>query len=182
MKQELAGKTVILRGQLPSDAAFFTHWYNDPNVMFQCGFTEQTSLEAEIKRIEQTPAPEDQDWYTITDRNGRILGETGLLRMWPVWHCTDLSIIIPNPADHGHGYGTEAMELMFRLAFETYDMNRIAIGVVGKNSYALRFYERLGFQKEGIQEQGYYYDGEYSDFVMMRLLRAEWKLRLAPHQ
>lgn len=105
------------------------------------------------------------------------MGETGLLRMWPVWHCTDLSIIIPNPADQGCGYGTEALGLMFHLAFETYDMNRIAIGVVGKNDSALRFYERLGFRREGVQEQGYYYNGEYSDFVMMRLLRGEWDPR-----
>lgn len=173
MKQPIIGEHVILRERRKEDAGFFTHWYNQPRIMFQCGFTEPTTLAAE----ENLPTSADSDWYTITDKNGRVVGETGLLRMWPVWHCTDLSIIIPAPEDQGRGYGTEVLELMFRLAFETYDMNRVAIGVVARNTDAVRFYQRVGFRQEGIQEQGYFYQGEYSDFVMMRLLRSEWQAR-----
>lgn len=173
MEKKLVGKKVMLRGRKKEDAEFFAYWYNQPDVMFKCGFTEPTTLEAEVANIEKSEA--DSDWYTITDQEGRIIGETGLLRMWPVWHCTDLSIIIPDPKSQRQGYGTEAIRMMLKLAFETYDMNRVAIGVVAKNTNALDFYERVGFKKEGIQEQGYYYNGEYSDFIMMRILREEWK-------
>lgn len=172
IEKKLVGKKVILRSQRKEDAAFFARWFNEPDVMFKCGFTEPTTLEQENARIKK--AREDSDWYTITDLDGKVIGETGLLRMWPIWHCTDLSIMLPNLEDQGHGYGTEAINMMFELAFETYDMNRIAIGVVAKNTYALKFYESVGFKKEGIQDEGYYYDGEYSDFIMMRILRKEW--------
>ena len=64
---------------------------------------------------------------------------------------------------------------MLDLAFDQYDMNRVAIGVVGQNANALAFYKKIGFRQEGIQEQGYYYNNEYSDFIMMRILRREWK-------
>ena len=67
--------------------------------------------------------------------------------------------------------------MMLDLAFHSYDMNRVAIGVVGQNTNALAFYRKIGFRQEGIQEQGYYYNGEYSDFVMMRILRSEWDHR-----
>ena len=60
------------------------------------------------------------------------------------------------------------------MAFGEYEMNRVAIGVVGLNTEALSFYEKIGFKKEGIQEQGYLYNGEYSDFIMMRILKDEW--------
>ena len=53
-------------------------------------------------------------------------------------------------------------------------MNRVSIGVVGLNTEALEFYKKMGFRQEGIMEQGYYYNGEYSDFIMMRMLRSEW--------
>ena len=56
-----------------------------------------------------------------------------------------------------------------------YEMNRVAIGVVGQNTAALNFYKKIGFKQEGIQEQGYYYNNEYSDFIMMRILRNEWR-------
>ena len=95
--------------------------------------------------------------------------------MWPAWHCTDLSIIIPDPEMRRRGYGTEAIRLMLDTAFGKYEMNRVAIGVVGLNPEALAFYRKIGFKEEGIQEQGYLWGGEYSDFIMMRILREEWK-------
>ena len=52
---------------------------------------------------------------------------------------------------------------------------RIAIGVVGSNSRALRFYENLGFKREGLQRDGYYYDHHYEDFVMMSMLENEYR-------
>lgn len=170
IKKDIVGKKIILRERKKEDAEFYAYWYNQPRIMFQCGFTQPTTIEAEEK-ITDT---DDSDWYTITDLNGRIIGETGLLRIWPEWHCTDLSIIIPNPEEQGKGYGTEAINLMLQLAFEKYKMNRVAIGVVEKNTDALNFYKKVGFVVEGKQEQGYFYDNEYSDFIMMRFLHKEW--------
>lgn len=175
MNTQMRGNTIILREQKMEDAAFFAYWYNQPQVMFQCGFTAFTDEENERKRITIGHKKEDSIWYTITDLDGNIIGETGLLRMWPVWHCTDLSIIIPDPQMQHKGYGREAISLMLNLAFEKYEMNRVAIGVVGLNTNALRFYSKIGFKQEGIQEQGYYYNNEYSDFIMMRILRHEWR-------
>ena len=168
------GRKVILRAQREEDAAFFAYWFNQPRIMFQCGFTEPTDLETELKYINEYHRSEDSVWFTITDTDGSILGETGLLRMFPAWHCTDLTIIIPDPEKQNHGYGTEAVQQMLDMAFGEYDMNRVSIGVVGLNKEALQFYQKAGFRQEGIQEQGYYYGGEYSDFVMMRILRSEW--------
>ena len=175
MNKEIKGTNIILREQKAEDAKFFSYWFNLPQVMFQCGFTEPTDEEKERTHISVSHKTEDSVWYTITDLCGNIIGETGLLRMWPAWHCTDLSIIIPDPEMQHKGYGTEAIRIMLGLAFDQYEMNRVAIGVVGLNTNALAFYRKIGFRQEGLQEQGYYYNNEYSDFIMMRILRHEWK-------
>ena len=172
--KEIRGKRVILREQRAADAKFYAHWFSQPEIMFQCGFTDPTDEEEELKYINEYHKTDDSVWFTITDTDGRIIGETGLLRMFPAWHCTDLTIIIPAPEAQNKGYGTEAIRLMLDMAFNEYEMNRVSIGVVGLNTEALKFYERIGFKQEGIQEQGYYYNGEYSDFIMMRILREEW--------
>ena len=175
--KEIRGSRVILREQRPEDAAFFAHWFNQPQVMFQCGLTEPTDEERERRVIRTAHRSEDSMWFTVTDPEGRILGETGLLRMWPAWHCTDLSVILPDPAVQRRGCGTETARLMLDLAFRQYGMNRVSIGVVGLNTAALAFWRKIGFRQEGIQEQGYFWNNEYSDFVMMRMLRSEWKSR-----
>ena len=111
----------------------------------------------------------------ITDLDGNIIGETGLLRMFPAWHQTDLTIIIPDPEMQHKGFGSEAIRIMLDMAFHEYEMHRVSIGVVGLNTDALEFYKKIGFKQEGILEEAYYYNDEYSDFIMMRILSQEWK-------
>jgi len=95
--------------------------------------------------------------------------------MFPAWRTTDLSIIIGEKSVWGKGYGNEAMKLLLDYVFGYLNYHRIAIGVVGTNERALRFYERIGFKQEGIQRDGYYYAHEYQDFVMMSLLEDEYQ-------
>ena len=173
--KEIRGKRIILRKQRQEDAEFFTYWFNQPEVMFRCGFEKPTTAQEETEYINVYHKSEDSLWFTITDLDGNIIGETGLLRMFPAWHCTDLTIIIPDPKKQHKGYGTEAIRIMLDIAFNEYEMNRVSIGVVSLNTDALDFYKKIGFKQEGIQEQGYYYNGEYSDFIMMRILSEEWK-------
>lgn len=85
---------------------------------------------------------ENSVWFTITDLDGNIIGETGLLRMFPAWHQTDLTIIIPDPKMQHKGYGTEAIRIMLDMAFNKYEMHRVSIGVVGLNTDALEFYKK----------------------------------------
>lgn len=175
--REIRGKRVILREQREEDAGFFAYWFNQPDIMFRCGFVEPTDEETERERITGAHRSEDSAWFTVTDLAGNILGETGLLRMFPAWHQTDLTIILPDPKTQHQGCGTEATTLLLDLAFSEYDMHRVSIGVVGQNAEALAFYKKIGFVQEGILEDGYFYNNEYSDFIMMRILRPEWEKR-----
>ena len=175
MDQEIRGKRIILREQREEDVPFYTYWFNQPKVMFQCGFEKPTTEEEMKTCITVNHKSKDSVWFTITDLDGNIIGETGLLRMFPAWHQTDLTIIIPDPKMQHKGYGTEAIRIMLDMAFHQYDMHRVSIGVVGLNTDALAFYKKIGFKQEGIQEEAYYYNNTYSDFIMMRILSHEWK-------
>lgn len=175
MHKEIRGSRIILREQRGEDVPYFTYWFNQPKGMFQCGFEKPIS-ESEMKAcIAGDHQSDDSVWFTITDLDGNILGETGLLRMFPAWHQTDLTIIIPDPQMQNKGYGTEAIRLVLDMAFYEYEMHRVSIGVVGLNEEALAFYKKIGFKQEGILEEAYYYNNEYSDFIMMRILSHEWK-------
>lgn len=175
MSKEIHGKRIILREQREEDVPFFTYWFSQPQIMFQCGFEKPADEESVRKMINVSHRSGDSVWFTITDLDGTILGETGLLRMFPAWHQTDLTIIIPDPKTQRKGYGKEAIRIMLDLAFGEYQMHRVSIGVVGLNTEALKFYREIGFKQEGVLEEAYYYNNEYSDFIMMRILSHEWK-------
>ncbi|MEX1022272.1 MAG: GNAT family protein, partial [Dehalococcoidia bacterium] len=83
-------------------------------------------------------------------------------------------INIGDPAYRGAGYGTEAMRLACRFAFQEMGLQRIELGTFDFNTRALRSYERLGFAIEGRQRRAVYLGGRYYDAIVMGLLREEF--------
>ncbi|WP_225969063.1 GNAT family N-acetyltransferase [Treponema pedis] len=64
---------------------------------------------------------------------------------------------------------------MLDYGFNSLNFHRIAIGVVGLNERGLRFWKGIGFKEEGKQKDGFFNNGEYSDFIMMYLLEEEYR-------
>jgi len=172
----LSGEKVYLRPIEPDDLSLFYKWANDPETRGLTGEIRSSSYATAQEFYEKVQKETDRVWLAVVLREThQVIGETGLLRMFPAWRTTDWSLIIGEKTARGKGYGTEAAWLMLNYAFGYQNFHRVAIGVVGFNTGALQFYERLGFKREGIQQDGYYYDHRYHDFVMMRLLEQEFR-------
>ncbi len=172
----LQSEHISLRPLEKADAPLLLTWFNDPEIRALTGETLPTSssgLEAYLQRLETDTS---RVWFGVVERsNERLIGETGLLRMFPAWRNTDLSIILGDKSSWRKGYGREVMLLMLDFAFGALNFHRVAIGVVGSNTRALRFYEKIGFQREGIQRDGYFINHAYQDFIMMSILEDEFR-------
>jgi len=170
----LTGKDVVLRPLEEDDIPHLIRWSNDPELRKLTGeVAPMTQAEAEAL-LEKARTDESRRWFAITV-DGRMIGETGLLRIFPEWRTTDMTVILGE--ERGKGYGTQAGQLVLDLAFRELNMHRVAVGVVGFNEPALRFWKGLGFREEGIQRDGYLVEDGYHDFVMMCLLEDEWRER-----
>ncbi len=129
--------------------------------------TEQ-EFEEFYERCQKT---DSRIWFIIIDKaTNKIIGETGFLRIFMPWRTSDYSLVIWDRNYWNKGYGKEVVALMFDYAFNTLNLNRLAIGVVGFNQNALKFWSSVGFQEEGKQIDGYFCRGQYSDFIMMAKL------------
>lgn len=74
----------------------------------------------------------------------------------------------------GRGYGTEAMRLVSRYAFEELGLHRLSLTVFEYNPRAVHSYLKAGFVEEG-RLRGYLErDGRRWDLIFMGLLREEW--------
>lgn len=77
----------------------------------------------------------------------------------------------------GKGYGTDAMRILLRYAFEELNLHRLSLSVFEYNSRAIRSYENAGFVIEGRARQFLNRDGRRYDMIFMGILRHEWKER-----
>mgnify|MGYP001096397333 CR=1 FL=1 len=172
----LIGKRVYLRALEKEDLIYIRKWSNDPEIRKLIGEVVSMSQADADKFLERVYSDNTREWFVIVVKeNDRVIGETGLLRMFPAWRTTDISIIIGEKDAWGKGYGTEAILLLLDYAFRCLNFHRVAIGVVGFNKRAISFWKKIGFKKEGVQRDGYYYNHKYFDFVMMSILEDEFR-------
>jgi RimJ/RimL family protein N-acetyltransferase len=77
----------------------------------------------------------------------------------------------------GHGYGSEATELMVAHAFTRLALHRVALTVFEFNVRAIRTYEKCGFAVEGRARGAIFRDGRFWDEIHMSILASEWEAR-----
>lgn len=172
----LIGKRVYLRALEKEDLIYIRKWSNDPEIRKLIGEVVSMSQADADKFLERVYSDNTREWFVIVVKeNDRLIGETGLLRMFPAWRTADISIIIGEKDAWGKGYGTEAILLLLDYAFRCLNFHRVAIGIVGFNKRAISFWKKIGFKKEGVQRDGYYYNHKYFDFVMMSILEDEFR-------
>ena len=74
----------------------------------------------------------------------------------------------------GKGYALEATNLMVTHAFKVMNLHRIQINVVAENTNAIKLYERIGAEREGLLKEAFYFDNKYQDVIVYGLLKARY--------
>ena len=77
----------------------------------------------------------------------------------------------------GKGYGTDAMKVILRYAFQELNLRRVSLDSFEYNPRAIRSYEKAGFVHEGRAREFLYREGRRWDLIFMGILREEWLAR-----
>jgi RimJ/RimL family protein N-acetyltransferase len=161
-----------------TDAAVMAHWWRDSEYA-----RLQDSEPASPRSASQIRGWLEEDIQDdVFAFHFRPLAEArliGFVTLWVRWPHRDawLGIGIGDRADWGKGYGTDALRLALRYAFDELDLHRVSLTVLGANPRAQRAYEKAGFVVEGRQRGQSQYDGQRVDEVFMGILREAWERR-----
>ena len=105
----------------------------------------------------------------------RLVGFTKIF--WVAWThgSAFVQIGIGAPADRGRSYGSEALQLLLRYAFDELNLFRLTALIPGYNQPAIGFFEKSGFKEEVRRRLALNRDGRRCDLLHMGLLLDEWK-------
>jgi RimJ/RimL family protein N-acetyltransferase len=114
-------------------------------------------------------------FFTIrTLEDDRLIGFVGLFDVrWNHRSCW-VGIGLGERDYWSKGYGTDAMRLVLRYAFQELDMHRVTLDAFEYNPRAIRSYEKAGFKREGRDRKVILRDGQRVDSIVMGVLREEW--------
>jgi ribosomal-protein-alanine N-acetyltransferase len=170
----IVGEQIYLRPLLREDLnERYLGWLNDPEANH---FLESGRFPYTMDQLE--------DYYQgVTGSGSAVMmavvekssdDHIGNVKLEPInWvHRTAVfGILIGEKAAWGKGYGTEATRLTVAYAFEKLNLRKVSLGVVATNTPAIKVYEKVGFQVEGVKREEYFVGGQYVDALWMAILR-----------
>lgn len=170
-------KRLILRKMAEGDIDIYNQWRNDIEVMYY------TSTDLDVYNIEETKnfvtevilgSQLSKCYLVIERKNNKPIGVVSLINIDYKNQNAECIIDIGDKEAWGKGYGTEAMKLLLDYAFLEMNLHRIFLRVFSFNERAIKLYERLGFQQEGIFIESVFRDGKWHDIIQMSILQNEY--------
>ena len=172
------GERVRLTSLYPADAQAITRWYEDGEFarLFDVNPAYPKSESAIHKWLDGNER--DRDTFALAIRmlySDDLIGYVQIDGIQWTHGCGWLAIGIGSPANRNKGYGAEAMRLALRFAFQELNLHRLQLTVFSYNHAAIRLYEKLGFQREGVFREYLRRDGERHDMILYGMLAREWE-------
>ncbi|MBZ0315758.1 MAG: GNAT family N-acetyltransferase [Anaerolineae bacterium] len=175
--QLLQGEKVYLNAITREDIPQFGRWFGNLELLsylWTDAVFPQTQ-EDETDWYERMRKSDDYDFAIRALDHNQLIGSISIKA--PDWknRSAVFGIAIGDPNYWGQGYGTDATRVILRYAFLELNLHRVELYVYNTNPRAIKSYEKVGFQLEGVKRQAAFRDGQYFDIHIMGILRDEWQ-------
>lgn len=127
-----------------------------------------------IERIQREwAAGEIINWAVCLRETGECIGYVGFYRMDFAADVVEIGYTMAK-AHWRRGYGREALRAVLGWAFESFGAHKVSADVNIANEASMGLLERLGFQREAVLREDFFFAGRHLDSVWYGLLREEW--------
>lgn len=103
----------------------------------------------------------------------QIAGHIEFFRPIIYWDAFELAYQLYDESHAGHGYVTEAVQLLVDYLFGSKKEHRIHLVIVPENAASRRIAEKCGFVLEGTARGAFYNGGRNHDVLLYSLLRTD---------
>ena len=170
----IEGERVQLRPMEEGDTDAVVHMRSEPSVLAQLFSDEPPTREGHLRWLAAVRARGDRQEFMIVDRaSGRSVGTIGLSQIDRKHQRAEYGVLIGEADARGKGLASEASRLLLDYAFTTLGLNRVYLHVFPENEAAVRLYERVGFEREGLLRRHLYKNGRFRDVIVMAVVRGE---------
>lgn len=176
----LKGTLVCLAAQEPKELGTAICRWNCDSEWWRLLTSEPTNVFSAKKIVEWIEKDEEKDpppGYFFSIRklaDDQLIGFIGLDADSYAHGESFVGIGIAEREYWGKGYGTDAMKVVLRYAFQELNLRRVGLDTFEYNPRAIRSYEKAGFMYEGRAREYLWREGRRWDLIFMGILREEW--------
>jgi len=173
--RKLEGERIELRRHARENYPLYAEWYGDPEIWHLTSWAPSPLGRSAVEKLfeDRELSPTDDSFAMHIRGDDVPIGVISLMNKSEANESADLSVIVGHQDDRHQGYGTEAIDLLLRYAFEELGLNRIGLSVFEFNEEAISAYEKLGFVVEGRLRQAIKRRTGFHDAILMSKLKRE---------
>lgn len=167
-------ENVYLDGLSISDTELLFQWINNRDLVLWNNNYSPIHEPNHIEWFDAIRKKEDVRIFAIRQKNDKkLIGTCQLFAINFINRSAELQIRIGDIAEQGKGFGTEATRLLVSFGFNDLNLHRIYLHVFEHNERAIKTYDRIGFNKEGVLRDAEFIDGKYFNVVAMSILKID---------
>jgi len=166
---------VTLKPLSHDDFIVVTQWNYDPKVT--AFFSERTKPEIEHQQVwfnNQINDTSKQKFIIICKQQKTKIGLVSLMKIDVINMNCEIGITIGNTDFWGKNHGKDAMHLMLKNCFENLKMHIVYLSVFETNIRGIKFFEKLGFNHDGMMRQNVYKNNEFISLNIMSITEIEF--------
>ncbi|MDO5740363.1 MAG: GNAT family protein [Ornithinimicrobium sp.] len=170
----LTGQSVILRPvrEADLDLLYDAHTnIRNRGAYFPLGVMSQSAFRGEF--AQHGFWQKSEGMLIIQSPQGEIVGHIEFFHPVSYWDAFELSYQLYAEQHAGHGFATEAVQLLVDYLFGTKKEHRIHLVIVVENTASRRIAEKCGFVLEGTVRGAFFNDGRNQDVLLYSLLRTD---------
>ncbi|WP_100372351.1 GNAT family N-acetyltransferase [Bacillus sp. FJAT-45037] len=171
----MKGESVYLRTIKKEDLESLYEAVQDEEIRYMTGTRSTFSREQLNKYYQRIMHDETRyDFSICLIDTDELIGDLAILEIDEENNKAAFRIALHHTKHFNKGYGTEALQLALQFTFDTLNLNRLQLEVYSHNVRGIKAYEKAGFKIEGIIRESLYINNQYSDEVIMGMLKKEY--------
>lgn len=169
----MKGKNVELKFLSEKDVSEnYVGWMKDSEVLqfLECRWSSPT-IESIREYVREINASSNDFLFGIFTEEFGHIGNIKIGGINQLHRYGDIGLLIGNSSARGRGYGTEAICLATKYAFEEINLNKVTSGMYSLNVPSYRAFLKANYRHIGVLEKHCFYKGTFVDCYLMEKLR-----------
>ncbi len=171
---KIQGERLHLRALSPEDVTqSYLDWMRDPKVnrYLESRFSRHTLESLRSFVIAMNESPDNYLFGVFLEPRGEHIGNIKIGSISQHHRHADVGLIIGAKTAWGMGYGTEAIRLVTRHAFDHLGLNKLYAGMYAENAGSARAFLKAGYREIGVLKKHVLCDGRFIDSLMVEICR-----------
>lgn len=151
----------------------YVNWLNDPEIyqyLDNGGNYTYNSLFDYLSKYTEDPV---FFWAIIIKKANKHIGNIKVDPINKKNQSGEYGILMGDKNSWGQGYAKEATKAVIDYCFKVLELRKITLGVIKDNIAAVKLYQKLGFETEGIYKMHGIYNGKFCDALRMAKFNLE---------